>query len=287
VTARYAGAKLGTNNVSFEAMGALIHGFSLVAKNPAPHHVSALSRVVPHGTWIYLSADPMRPLDEESQGSSDLKMLGFEPVPHLAVRMVSDTDALQKFVVRLAGIGVRKMFVIAGDCSQAAGKIQNSIEVINSGILRRHGIVEVGIAGYPDGHPSLSEQELDRILVQKIVAAERSGLVVHIATQFCFSAETIIKWLHKLRDRGIGNAVRIGLPGPADVAILTRYARSCGVPHAAEPLPNSGAWSPREIIRVLAEANATRILGDVRLSFFSFGGLTATARWVASMEAPC
>ena len=65
--------------------------------------------------------------------------------------------------------------------------------MIDCGALQRHGISEIGIAGYPDGHPRIAQQELDRALADKIEAAAPTGLAVHIVTQFCFDAAPILR----------------------------------------------------------------------------------------------
>src|SRR6185295_9516324 len=86
---------------------------------------------------------------------------GFEPVPHLAARGFADVTALSDF---LAAAGVRRVLLIGGDRDRPVGDFANAHAVIASGALQAAGIEEVGIAGYPDGHPRIPDAELDRAL---------------------------------------------------------------------------------------------------------------------------
>jgi len=168
-----------------------------------------------------------------------------------------------------------------------AGEFRSAIEVIDGGSLQRHGITEIGIAGYPDGHPRLSQQDLDRALADKINAAETTGLAVHIVTQFCFDPQAILNWVGRLRGFGIEHQVRIGLAGPTNLATLLRYAGRCGVRASAQGLARQTGLmrqlfamsTPDALVRALATARADGQLGDVAPHFFSFGGLAGTARW--------
>src|SRR6202008_3341779 len=112
---------------------------------------------------------------------SRLRAAGFEPVPHLAVRNFENLARVDDVLARLAGeAGVRRLLVIAGDRENPAGELRAAIDVNDGGLLPRHGIVEIGIAGYPEGHPRIPPEELELALRQKIEAAEAIGLAVHI-----------------------------------------------------------------------------------------------------------
>ena len=209
-------------------------------------------------------------------------------MPHLAVRNFASAAALDGFLARVGGeAGVRCVLVIAGDRDQPAGEFRSSIEVIDSGALQRHGITEIGIAGYPDGHPRLPQQDLDRALADKIAAAETTGLAVHIVTQFCFDAPAILRWIARLRGFGLEHPVRIGLAGPTDLTTLLRYAKRCGVRASAQGLARQTGLmrqlfamsAPDALVRALAQARADGQLGEAAPHFFSFGGLARAARW--------
>jgi methylenetetrahydrofolate reductase (NADPH) len=277
------------------AIADFARGFSLEATRPSADDVAALAAVAPTGTRVYVSAVPTRPPEETIDAAVALRRAQFEPVPHLAVRNFASAQALDDFLARAHGeAGVARALVIAGDRDHAAGPFRSALEVIDGGALGRHGIVEIGIAGYPDGHPRIAPQDIDRALTHKVAAAEATGLAVHIVTQFCFDAPTIVKWIARLRDFGIEHPVRIGLAGPTSLATLLHYAKRCGVRASAQGLARQAGLlrqlfalsTPDALVRELAQAQGTprkAELGEIAPHFFSFGGLAPTARWAAAV----
>ena len=190
---------------------------------------------------------------------------GFEPVPHLAVRAFADVTEIDRFLARLAAeAGVRQVLVIAGDRDPPAGSLRGALDVIDSGLLQRHGIREVGIAGYPEGHPRIPGHELDRALADKIAAAETTGLALHIVTQFCFDADAIIGWIRRLRDFGHDTPVRIGLAGPTSLPTLMRYAGRCGVAASLQGLARHAGHDAPPVRDVGARRHRARAGGGAR-----------------------
>jgi methylenetetrahydrofolate reductase (NADPH) len=89
---------------------------------------------------------------------------------------------------------------------------------------------EIGLPGYPEGHPRIPTARLEASLDEKIASATAQGLRVNIVTQFSFSGERIIAWLKQLRSSGIKNRVGIGLAGPTSVPANGRPASSLNIP---------------------------------------------------------
>jgi methylenetetrahydrofolate reductase (NADPH) len=273
-----------------EAVAGLLRGFSIEATRPTLDEVAELAAIVPAGTQVYVSAVPARPAREAIEAAIRLRAAGFEPVPHLAVRNFASAALVDDFLARMSGeAGVKRVLVIAGDRGEPAGELRAAIDVIDSAILQRHGILEIGLAGYPDGHPRISGQDLDLALMDKINAAEAIGLRAHIVTQFCFRPQAATAWLSRLRDYGVDKPVRIGLVGPTNLTTLMRYARRCGVAFSAQQLARHAGlaralfamWTPDSFVRALAQNEEE--LGEFRLHFFSFGGLLKTARWIEAV----
>jgi methylenetetrahydrofolate reductase (NADPH) len=273
---------------------AFMRGASLEATRPTADDVDALKAAAAPGTHVYLSAVPTRPQEDVVGQAALVRAAGLEPVPHLAVRNFASPDALGRFLDRLNGeAGVRRLLVIAGDRAEPAGPFHGALEAIDSGLISRRGIVEIGISGYPDGHPRIAPHELDRLLAAKLEAAQQTGLSVQIVTQFCLDAVPLIAWLRKLRDHGIDHPVRVGLAGPTSLSTLMRYAKRCGVRASTQGLARNaglikhllGASAPDGIVRALIEANRDGELGDIAPHLFSFGGIGATARWAAAAAA--
>jgi methylenetetrahydrofolate reductase (NADPH) len=265
--------------------------FSMEITRPSDAELAELKSVLPARAPVYVPAIPNSPLSELIAAATRVRAQGFEPVPHLAARRIESRAALEDLLSRLSRwANVRRALVIGGDVANAAGPFNSALELIDSGLLQRHGIAEIGIAGYPEGHPRLSPETLDRSLAAKIEAAEQTGLAVTIVTQFCFDAPAIVSWIKRLRAHGFEHPVRIGMAGPASFAALMRYARLCGVRASAHGLACQpglvkhlfGVSTPDRIVRPLAEGCVEQALGRVSAHFFSFGGAAATARWASA-----
>jgi methylenetetrahydrofolate reductase (NADH) len=275
-----------------ESIAEFAQGFSIEATRPTTDEIAVLGVLAPPGTRVYVSAVPTRPPQEVIDSAIRLRAGGFNPVPHIAVRAFATAAALDRHLARLADeAAVERVLVIAGDRDRPAGDFRSSLEVIDSGVLQRHGLSEIGIAGYPEGHPRISQQELDRALMDKIAAAEAIGIKVHIVTQFCFDADAILHWIRRLRDFGLEHPVRVGLAGPTNLSALLRYARRCGVRASMQGLARQSGLArqlfamtaPDALVQALAQARADRHLGVVKPHFFAFGGLATTARWAAAV----
>jgi methylenetetrahydrofolate reductase (NADPH) len=265
---------------------ALMAGFSIEATRPSEADISALA-ALERGTRVYLSAVPNRPIDECVAPAIRLRAAGYEPVPHIAVRNFANVEALDDLLARLNGeAGVTNVLVIAGD-GPHCGPLRRAVDAIDSGMLRRRGIRTVGIAGYPQGHPRVSDDKLSLALAEKIRAAEAIGMIVEIVTQFCFDAPAILGFIARLRAYGFEHRVRVGLVGPTSLTALMRYASRCGVRSSAQALARrSGLMrqmftvaTPDDIVRALAEARPAGIAPH----FFSFGGIPATSRWARAV----
>jgi methylenetetrahydrofolate reductase (NADPH) len=274
-------------------IAALMRRSAMEATRPTQQDAELLGALLPQGSDIFLSAVPKRPRDEVVAAARAIRGVGLNPVPHVAARGFASLEAAREHLARLRdAAGIRAVLVIGGDLALPVGDIVEARQLIESGILPELGIERVGIAGHPGGHPRMSDEELESVLVTKIAAAQSSGLEVEIVTQFCFEPKTVIAWIEWLRRRGVNLPVRVGLAGPTSLMTWLNYAQRCGVRASAEALARrSGlvrhlfnAVAPDAILRALADAQQPEgpsPLGEISPHFFSFGGIGPTARWVA------
>ncbi len=267
-------------------ISAFMSEFSVEVTRPSASDIAALAAQRP-GAKTYLSMVPGRSVDETIGHVVALRAAGLEPVPHLAVRNFASVEALDLVLMRLKReAAVDSVLIIAGDRSEC-GPFRCALDVIDSGLLRRRGIRTIGIAGYPQGHPRIGQDELQRALAAKIATAEATGLNVEIVTQFCFDAPAILSFIARVRGYGFDQRIRIGLAGPTNLSSLMRYATRCGVRTSAQALARrSGLMrqmfamtTPDDLIRTLAETAPIAVTPH----FFSFGGIAATSRWARAV----
>jgi methylenetetrahydrofolate reductase (NADPH) len=268
----------------------VMDGWSLEATLPKPEEIEALTGLLMPGAEVFLSTLPHVSLDRQIETARLVRAAGLEPVPHLAARYFAATRDLADFLERVVGeAAVRRLLVIGGDLDPPRGCFASSLDVIASGLLGAFGIERVGIAGYPDGHPKITDAALATALDSKLDALGAAGFDVEIVTQFCFHAAPIRAWIARFHARRPRIPVRVGLAGPASLKALVRYALRCGV---GMPLDGVGqkvamasqlirSVSPRAIVQALDGDGVAGAGGRVSAHFFSFGGLERTARWAA------
>lgn len=264
----------------------LMRNLSLEATFPAEREVEELCGVLPLASPIFLSAPPGRPHSKLVEAAVRVRRAGFEPVPHIAARNFHSIDTLRDFIARLSGEAkTQRVMIIAGDVDMPAGPFDGAIGVIESDLLQTYGIKDIGIAGYPDGHPKLNDATVARALSEKLKSAEARSLQVEIVTQFCFDPDRILTWLRRLQDAGIRTPVRLGIVGPTNVTGLVRFALRCGVRNSVKFESARRAAHlftdvvPDEFISHLGGALSLNSAQRVSMHVYSFGGLVRTARW--------
>jgi methylenetetrahydrofolate reductase (NADPH) len=263
--------------------------FSIEVTRPTASEIAGLAEVVPVGTPVYFSAVPTVGPRELIDAAALLRKVRLEPVIHIAARRLGSAGHLQDLLAGLRSeADVKRLLVIGGDVD-AAGPFADALAVIQTGRLREAGIVEIGIAAYPEGHFRFPADRMEAALEEKLVAARAAGLAVHIVSQFSFAPERIVAWLKALRARGVMVPVKVGMAGPTSVQALLRYARRCGVNASLRGLMSGAAASllgnvgPDRILEALE--NAAGEIGDAAPHYFSFGGVAETASYARKRAA--
>lgn len=260
------------------------------ALEAGPDQLEQAAEVLPRGTAITIPALGRDSLQMRLATARAVREAGFEPVPCIAARRLRDRAHAHEIIGRFRDeAGAARLVLVGGDERVAAGEFASALELLVQLRGHAHGLSGIGLAAYPEGHPTIPHGVLEAELDTKLAVAEDAGLAPFIITQFAFDAPPIIAWLEALRARGCTAPVSIGLAGPAPVLRLMRHARTCGAGASARNLIGKGASiarlmqeaGPDPVIRDLAEAEVGQRLGPVTLHLFSFGELARTARWMA------
>lgn len=271
----------------------LLREFSLELTGKDAAALREASATIPAGTHINITYLATEDLDTRVAAAATIVELGFVPVPHIAARRLGSTEELEQFLDRLQQVGAsERVFVVAGDPHEPEGPFADALTVITSGILKRYGVRAVGISGYPDGHPAISAERLWRALEDKVSTLAGADHDVSVTTQFGFDAAAVRTWIGQVRERGVTVPIRIGVPGPAGVRRLLGYARRFGVASSAGVVQKYGfsitnllgTAGPDQFVAEIAASSAGGNAGDVRLHLYTFGGLSATARWAIAFK---
>ncbi|WP_208539243.1 methylenetetrahydrofolate reductase [Algihabitans albus] len=218
-----------------------------------------------------------------------LRREGFEPVPHLAGRSIPSRSHLEDWLARLTGeAGATRAVVLAGAVAQPLGPFASSMDVLESGLLDRHGFTRIAVAGHPEGNPDIADEAIAEALTWKNDFAQRSDADFEIVTQFVFEAAAIIAWDRAIRAAGNALPVRVGLPGLATLKTLIGHARACGIGPSMQYLLKQ-ARNIRKLMTVSAPDRLVTDLARYRMSepesciqgvhLYPLGGLRRSAAW--------
>ena len=198
---------------------------------------------LPPGATVTVTCSPRRGVDTTIALAERLAHRGFDAVPHVAARMLRSRAHLEEVTGRLIAAGVRDVFVIGGDPPEPVGPYEAAGQVLETlGELGRP-FPAVGIAGYPERHPFIAAEELDRALLDK------QPLASYLVTQICFDPAATFRWLARTRDLGVGLPVHLGLPGAVTRRKLLEIALRIGVGDSIRYLTKHGSLVARLVRR--------------------------------------
>ena len=147
--------------------------------------------------------------------------------------------------------GVHRVLLLGGDEPKPKGPFADSLEILESGLLADSGIREIGVAGYPEGHPRISN--LSEAFERKRRLTREQGLGMYVVTQFSFSPNRVVEYCAGLARSAPDVSVYAGVAGPTDPVALARYS---------------------------LQREPSNVVG---VHLYSFGGALKTASWMREL----
>lgn len=268
----------------------LVSGGSLEIGAHRPQDARAIAAQLPAGTPVYVNHLPRHRLLDTIPTLVAVRAAGLEPIPHIAARRVKDRAELQAFLDRAVGeAGVRKALILGGDEPAALGSYADGASLIREGLLAASGLREIGLPGYPEGHPRIPVGALERAFAEKRALAAAQGLGVYVVTQFSFAPARVIEFCAGMARTAPEVPIYVGLAGPTSPLVLLRFAQRCGVSASLRALRTQGMdavrlvthTDPGEQLAAIARYCASHAdCNVVGVHLFTFGGVTAAAEWM-------
>jgi methylenetetrahydrofolate reductase (NADPH) len=238
---------------------------------------------VPLEMRLTVSAPASRGLEPTLAVTERLTRRGYRVVPHLAARLVRDGEHLAEVVRRLAELGVDEVFVIGGDPPVPAGRFADALSLLEGMARLGHPFREVGIAGYPGGHPIIDDDRTIQAMLDK------SRLATYLVSNLCLDPAVIAGWVRRVRRCGVTRPIHVGLPGMTDWRTLARISARIGLGGSARFLRRHsrwlpgvvlpGAYRPDRLLWPLAASLADQEANVPGLHFFTFNEVAGTERW--------
>jgi len=246
---------------------------------PLPGIEDELVQHVPTEVKVTVTSSPRRGLEATLRLAEEVARRGFAVVPHVAARLVADEEHLRELVDRLQEIGVREIFVIAGDVQAPAGKFAGAYDLLVAIAHLEHHLDEIGISGYPESHPFISDETTIQTMFDKAPHAS------YIVSQLCLDPGVITWWIGAVRERGVALPIHVGVPGVTPRRKLLQISRRIGVGESARFLRKQGGVLTRLLLRgsvgpgYLVEGVGPQIGEIAGFHVYTFNELRGTERW--------
>ena len=251
-----------------------------------------LAAILAAGTAVYVAHTPNAGFADVIRAALAAQRAGFLATPHIAVRRVPDRQTLKRGLADLRAGGVAHILLIAGDAPRPMGEFSCTMDVLESRLLEQSGIVQIGVAGHPEGHNAVDADRLWGALEAKQAWAAGSGHRMHIVTQFGLDGGAFKRWERELMRRRIRLPVRLGIAGPAPLLKLAHFAIQCGIGASMRALMrNLSAAAQSSDLATSPDQHLLTLLGSplpaqiAAPHFFAFGGALETARWMSKVAA--
>lgn len=251
--------------------------FELIPLRDALERADALPTTSP----ATVTASPSHGIESTLDLCEGLVARGHPVTPHLAAHMVRDHAHLADVLDRCRMSGIREAFVIGGD-ARVRGAFHDAGALLRAIGEQGHPFQRVGVAAYPEGHPSIPAERLLQVL------REKEQVAAYMTTQMSFDADAIAAWVRRIRAAGITLPIHLGLPGPVELRKLLRIAARIGVGGSARYLRKNRqllgfvlrrSYTPDRLLRSLASVIADPA-ADVRgLHLFTFNQVEAATAW--------
>ena len=238
---------------------------------------------VPKDIAITVTASPGKGTWATVELAGRLAGHGFSVAPHLSARLIRDRSELGEVLQRLREAGIKDAFVVAGDVDEPAGEFEGAAGLLRAMSEIGHSFEEVGITGYPESHPKISDEMTIQAMYDKVPYA------TYIISQICFDAGLISDWAGRVWSRGVRLPIRVGMPGYVNRQKLLRISASIGVGESARFLKRQrnwllkmflpGGYSPDRLIEGL-KSGITDPESNIRgLHIYTFNEVKTTEAW--------
>lgn len=178
---------------------------------------------LPEPARLTVTCSPRHGIDHTVDVAVRLRERGHSVVVHVAARMVRGGGHVDELLGRTSAAGIDDLFVVGGDAETPDGPYASAVELLP--VIHEHRLrpPALGIAAYPEGHATIDDSVLEAAL------REKGQLATYMATQLCFDAAALLRWLERTRAAGLALPVFVGIPGAVDRRKLLEISLRVGV----------------------------------------------------------
>jgi len=203
--------------------------------------VDAVLEHVPQELTLTVTVSPKRGVEHTLDVVEQLRDNGYAVVPHFSARLVRDRPHLAELVARMDEIGVRDVFVVAGDADEPVGEFDSAAPLLEAMAEIGHRFEQIGIPGYPESHPLIPDETIVQAMLDK------ARFATYIVSQICFDSKATASWIEQVWERGTRLPIFVGIPGAVPTTKLIRVSTSIGIGTSLRFLSRHKSWIGRAL----------------------------------------
>ena len=264
--------------------------FELVPMSGVEAAIDALAAA----SAVSVTCSPAKGVQATLDLTARLLDLGHDAIPHVSARLFEGPHHVRALTEWIDRHGQRELFVIAGDCAQPRGPYADSLPFLRQLLDLGTRISQIGLPGYPDGHPFVDAATLRDALHAKQALLADAGVAGSVTTQMCLDPEPIRRWLDDERASGLVLPIDLGVPGVVERAKLMTMGVRLGIGTSLRFLRKNrstvmamlapGGYDPTELVAALADDAARLRIGG--LHAFTFNRVESTRAWQGRVLEP-
>ncbi|KAL3893132.1 MAG: hypothetical protein SGPRY_014441, partial [Prymnesium sp.] len=217
------------------------------------------------------------------------------PVPHIAATREPSAASLEEKLAKWQqsfGNRLSEALIVRGDpkaghqldltpsspssaSASSSPAFSSSLELLESGVLKRGGLQTLCFCGHPEGTGGSSMEASLPSLANKLAWAEENDLQARVVTQFTFYSGVATGFLEAMRAGGMSAPVSLGVVGPSSLPLRKGMAERCGVAPPASPYVTP-------FMRRIASWQSAQPEGAglQSIHLYPFGGAGSTLKWL-------
>ncbi len=247
--------------------------------------MKGIDKQIPHMpsfSKVSVTCSPTKGIAETLRLSAEVaaQVSGANTIPHLAARLMESPEHVSETLETLRQMGVKEIFIVGGDAPEPIGPYVGSYDLVKE-IAEQTDDFKLGVTCYPEGHATISDEVLMEDLLRKQPYAS------YMATQMCFDADVIGKWLMDMRAKGVTLPVHVGVPGVIDMVKLIKISTRIGIgdslkylqKHAGNVLKLMGGYNPDMLIEGLMPYFENPEANIENFHIYTFNQIEKTENW--------
>ena len=280
-------------SVSVEAIAKAGANWSIEVTPTGATKIDSFAALLAENTSVNVTFLPGTDPNDTIAVAKRLSDEGMNAIPHIAARSLSDKDQLDGLLKRMTSeANVSEVLVIGGGVDKPVGAFDNTMQVLNTGLIQKYGISRIGVSGHPEGSPDIHDDALAQAIADKNAFAVSEGLSLYMETQFCFDAVSVLAWERAICEAGNALPIRVGIPGPATIKTLFRFAQISGIGPSMRFITKQArnvaklmtVQSPHLLLAGLANGMSNAPTGEDKcliqhFHYYPFGGFAKTAAY--------